>query len=179
MLPRLFAITPSSPSASSPSPNPNPTPNPLSSLGTLISAHVAAHAEAQLQNIYADTLDHAAYLRGAADVEFHEVLEEQKLDIAMVKDDGVTELNRVLDDKLVEFKESVAEIVEDVGERAEMVYADVCERLDGLVGRERACLRQEREMLRCDRKIFEEEKRRSIERDTTIGRGRRAISLPL
>jgi hypothetical protein len=162
MLPRLFAVPTSSPSPSSSLQSPNPNPNPISSLRTLISAHLAAHAEAQLQKIHAETLDHAAYLRSAADVEFHEELDEQKLDITMVKDDGIAELNRAFDRKLEEFRESAAEIVEEVSEHAGMVYADACDRLDGLVGRERAWLRREREMLEGDRKKFKRDRRRAI-----------------
>jgi hypothetical protein len=157
--------------------NRNRKPTTTSSLRTLISTRAAAHAEAQLQKIYDETVDHAADLRNTADVDFHEFLEEQKFDVTMVKDDSVAELNRMFDEKVEEFKDSTAEILEGVEERAEMVFIDACDRLDSLLGRERAFLRRERELLECDKRSFEE-KQRIAWQNTCGDRGRRAVSLP-
>jgi vacuolar-type H+-ATPase subunit H len=149
----------------------------MSSLRTLIGAHLAAHAEAKLQEVYTETLDHAVYLRSAADVEFHEILDEKKLDVTMTKDDGIAELDHVIDDKLDEFKQRAAEIADEVGEHAEKAYADVCERLDELIERETACLRRHKEVLKWGPRILKEEMP-STECNLTRSRGRRAISLP-
>ena len=170
MLPRLFAIPPSSPSLSQPSANPNT--NSISPLRALINAHVAAHTKAQLQKFHTETVDHVAYLRDAADVEFLEELDEHRLDVTLVKDDGIAELNRILDNKLVEFRERAVEITESVEEHAEKVYIDTCERLDRLVELERTCVM-------CRRKILDEDRERVAVQDTIQGRSRRAISLPL
>jgi hypothetical protein len=181
MLPRFYVDSPS-PSSPSPSPTrrrkldqtPKPNPRSISSLRNLISSRAAAHAEAQLQKIYDDTLDHATDLRNEADTEFRDFLENEKFDVTMARDDGVEELNRMFDEKVEEFRDCTAEILESVEERAEMVYVDVCDRLDDLVGKEKTYLKRERALLEGDRKRFEEE-RRNAARD----RGRRAISLPL
>ena len=185
MLPRFLI---SSPLSSSPSPSPSrrrnlhqtPKPNPksISSLHNLISSRAAAHAEAQLQKIYDETLDHATDLRNEADVEFQDFIEDQKFDVTMAKDDGVEELNRVFDEKVEEFKDCTAEILESVEERAETVYIDVCDKLDNLVGKEKAYLKRERALLEGDRQRFEEE-RRSVGQGAFRDQGRRAISLPL
>jgi F0F1-type ATP synthase membrane subunit b/b' len=191
MLPHLVAM--SSPSLSPSQSNRILTQNRLPSLGALINARATAHVESQLQKIYDDTLEHATGLRNAADlefqdvldeykltaeVEFQEVVDEQKLDLTMAKDEVTTELARTIDDKLYEFKESAAEIVENLGEQAEMVYLEVREKLDGLVGKERACLKLERETTERDRRAFERERGRATERNATRNRGRRTVSLP-
>jgi uncharacterized protein with gpF-like domain len=157
---------------------PNPDPRSISSLRNLISSRAAAHAEAQLQKIYDETLDHATDLRNTADVDFQDFLEDQKFDVTMAKDDGVAELNRMFDEKVEEFKDCTAAILESVEERAETVYVDVCDRLDDLIEREKTCLKRERELLEGDRTRFEEE-RRNVGQNAVQDQGRRAISLPL
>lgn len=193
LLPRLFTIPPTSPS-SSPSPSASPPPpsnpnsssksnpppdpdaSPISSLRTLIAAHLTAHADAHLQRIFTHTLSHATYLRNTADIEFLEILDEQKLDITMLKDDSIAELDRACTEKLEELREQAAEVVEELEDKAELVYVDVCERVEGLVGKEREGLARERRELERGRRELEEDRRR---RDIMHDRGRRAASLPL
>jgi hypothetical protein len=178
MLPRLLALPSTSPSPSPSSlqrsPRTKPNPKSIPSLGTLISDHAAAQVEAQLQQIYAETLDRAADIHNAAEVDFREILDEQRLDVAMVKEDGVAELNRSFDNKLAEFRESAAAIVDDVEQRVELVYADVCERIEGLVGNVSDRPEREENPFEEAGKAHGRRRRKAAE-----GRGRRAVSLPL
>ncbi|EUC45691.1 hypothetical protein COCMIDRAFT_94888 [Bipolaris oryzae ATCC 44560] len=176
MLPRVLAAPcSSSPSTSfsRSSPKPKPRPKLISSLGNLLNAHATARLEAQLEEIYAQTLEDASQLRSAADDEFHELLEEQKLDVAMIKEDSIMDLNRVFDDKLAEFKESTVDMVDEMEKRVELVYADVCERLDELVSKkvEFASRRGDVEKIKDSPGVTQP---RDIQ-----DRGRRAVSLPL
>lgn len=172
MLPRVLAAPCSSSPPSSLSRS-SPKPKPISSLGNLLNAQATARLEAQLEKIYAQTLDHASQLHSAADDEFHELLEEQKLDVVVVKEDSIMELNRVFDDKLAEFKESTAEMVDEMEKRVELVYADVCERLDELASK-----KVEFSSRRGD--VEKTKDSLSVTRPRDIqDRGRRAVSLPL
>lgn len=174
MLPRvLVAPDSSSPSSSLSRSTPKPKPKPISSLGNLLNAHATARLEAQLEEIYAQTLDHASQLRSAADDEFHELLEEQKLDVVMIKEDSITELNRVFDDKLAEFKESTADMVDEMEKRVELVYADVCERLDELASK-KVEIQSRRGDVEKTKDFLNVTRSRDIQ-----DRGRRAVSLPL
>jgi hypothetical protein len=133
MLPLLFAIPQSS---RSPSPSPSflpPIPKPVSSLGTFITAQVAARVESQLRDIYDKTLDHAMDLRNTADGGFFDEMQDHQLDVRTIMEDSIAELLREIDGKLVELRESAAAIVEEAGEQADDVYNDVCARLDGLL----------------------------------------------
>ncbi|RAQ99293.1 hypothetical protein DDE82_008397 [Stemphylium lycopersici] len=182
MLPRLFVLPSTSPS---PSPSPSlpslqrssrtkPKPKSRPPLGTLISDHAAAQVEAQLQRIHAETLDRAADIHNAAEVDFRDILDEQRIDVAMVKEDGIAELNRAFDNKLVEFRESAAEIVDDLEQRVELVYADVCERIDELVGNISDHPGREGNPFEETSKASRQRRRKDAE-----GRSRRAMSLPL
>ncbi|PSN59691.1 hypothetical protein BS50DRAFT_594347 [Corynespora cassiicola Philippines] len=191
MLHQLFARPPSLPSQSPPSTCNVQSPEPIVSLGSLIKAQVAAH-EAHIRKIYADVADHAADVRNAGDVEFHEAIDEYKYE-------GIAELNRAYDDKLDDLKDDIAEIVgenlqglreeaaeivHEVEAHAELVYVDVRQKVDDWVLRERATLRRERAFLRREKDILErnrrdfEEQQRAAGLDPT-GRVRRAASLPL
>jgi hypothetical protein len=173
MLPRLFAAPSPSPSPSRPRSTPRPKRIPMSSLGNLLSAHATAQLEAQLEGLYAETLDHATEMHSAADVEFHEILEEQKLDVAMIKEDSIVELNKVFDDKLAEFKESTVDMVNEMEKRMELIYAGVCDRLDGFVTKQEEYLSRGEELeKRRDRSRINPQ--REVE-----DRSRRAVSLPL
>lgn len=173
MLPRLFAAPSPSPSPSRPRSTPKRRRIPMSSLGNFLSAHATAQLEAQLEGLYAETLDHATEMHSAADVEFHEILEEQKLDVAMIKEDSIVELNKVFDDRLAEFKESTADMVDQMEKRVELIYADVCDRLDGY-------MKKQEEYLSRAQDIEKSRDHSRIKSQRHVGdRGRRAVSLPL
>lgn len=109
-------------------------------------------------------------MHNTAAVEFHEIVEEQKLDVAVIKEDSIAELNRVFDDKLAEFRESTADMVDDMEKRVELVYADVCERLDVLA----------KEYPSREGGVEKDRRNSGIRRrDGVQGRSRRATSLPL
>lgn len=153
--------------------------NLMSSLRTLVSDRVAAHAEDRLEKLFEDILYHAQQLRDTADLELTDILDDHKADISIAREDGLEEVTRLyehklvelrdkIDEKLEELKESAEEIVITVEKRAEDVYANVSKRLVTLVG-------MEREMLERDRKRFEEEKQ-STERNAIGCQRKRAIS---
>ncbi|KAJ4300814.1 hypothetical protein N0V90_002902 [Kalmusia sp. IMI 367209] len=156
MLSRLFAVSPSSSFSSPPL---APHPNGLSSTRNLLSARLNAIAKTQLQILQDEALARVAI----ADAEFEDVLEDHRLDLVMAKDEGITELNRAFDDRLEEFKETTteiaAEVAEEVGDKvglhAEEVCADVCERVDALVGMEPAWGRREKEINARRRRVEE------------------------
>jgi hypothetical protein len=154
MLPLLFAIPQSS---RSPSPSPSflpPIPKPVSSLGTFITAQVAARVESQLRDIYDKTLDHAMDLRNTADGGFFDEMQDHQLDVRTIMEDSIAELLREIDGKLVELRESAAAIVEEAGEQADDVYNDVCARLDGLLEHTKARLRSDRENIDSDTEVL-------------------------
>jgi hypothetical protein len=153
MLPLLFAIPQPS---RSPSPSPSvlpPIPKPVSSLGTFITAQVAARVESQLRDIYDKTLDHAMDLRNTADGGFFDEIQDHKLDVYTLKEDSIAELLHEIDSKLVELKESTAAIVEEAGEQADNVYNDVCASLDGLLEHTKARLSSGRENIDSDTEV--------------------------
>jgi hypothetical protein len=170
----FFAVAPSSPS---PSPKKDDTKKP-SSLSTLLNARVAAHLEAQQPKLYAGMLDYAEEINSAAGIELQETLEDHRLDIAIANEDGIAELNNVIDNKLHEFKASTQEIVEELDEHAGKVYTETREKLDELVAKQLASLRHQREELERERNEFEAEKRQALEWRTTRDHNRRATSLP-
>jgi hypothetical protein len=149
-----------------------------------------AHANAQAQKISDETLDRVELIRRTADVEFEDELEEQRLRIALIKDDGITELNREIDEKLDEFRERAAEIVEEIEQHAEEMSANVRAKLDRLAGRERevevlgrereliesewACLQRGREQIERERECLDRG-RKILEREWEILARRREI----
>jgi vacuolar-type H+-ATPase subunit H len=145
----------------------------MSSLGNLLSARITARLEAQLEEIYAQTLDHATQLRHDADLEFHETIEEQRLDMTRTTEDSIVEINSAFDDKLAEFRESTAKVVDEAEQRVELIYADFCERLDGLVNKnnEHASHKGDIEKIK--------DSHGTKGRRTIQSQGRRATSLPL
>jgi hypothetical protein len=170
----FLAVAPPSPSP----PRTNTGSKKLSSLSTLLNARVAAHLEAQQPKLYAGMLDYAEEINSAAGIELQETLEDHRLDIAIANEDGIAELNSVIDEKLLEFKSSTQEIVDELGEHAGRVYTETREKLDELVGKQLASLRRQREELERERKEFEAEKRRPLGRKISRDQSRRAISLP-
>ncbi|KAF1972074.1 hypothetical protein BU23DRAFT_469093 [Bimuria novae-zelandiae CBS 107.79] len=107
-----------------------------------------------------DLLEHTTDLCNTAQVDFQEDLEDHKVEVTMIKEDGLNDINRLFDDKLEEFRESAAGIVESVE----------CE-----VKLERSLLAREREQL-------EQERRRAHRTrfgdEFAIDRARRAASVP-
>lgn len=176
MLARLFAAsTPSQSQAQSPSPSPNTKSHPMTSIKALVSAHMANLAKDKLQKYLDETLDHAAYQRDAADGAFEEVLDEHRLNVALVMDDGIADFNRVVDEKVAECKDMVSETVEVVRHHADEVCATACEGLDRFV--DTAKRRHESDMLDSAQKRFNE-RQRHISLDRTGPRRQRAMSLP-
>ena len=150
------------------------------SIATRISTRIAADAGERLQEVYfqkldklrTDTLNDALDTRTMADNEFYEELDDYKADLAVTKEEGITELRSHLDhtvETLTERAEAIKhETDAEIREYAEELCFEACGRLSDAVAIEEA---------RCMRRI------RRIGRDTgqdgfTI-QGRRAASLPL
>lgn len=147
LLPRLLT-------ASSPSPAPSlssmasqlstaPSQPVLSALGISLGEHVTRRIEHELSSLYAHTVSHANYLRNAADAEFFEEWEGERL-----------AFEKVAEVKYAEFKEMVEECgeaeVERVGERVDEHGNKVVEDLARL-NKEKSDLNLEREELKKDR----------------------------
>jgi hypothetical protein len=160
VLARLLAAPGSTPSPS-PSPRPHAPLDPTSSpaatpdIRTLIGGYVATH----IQTLYDDAIDHAKEMHKAADMEFSEVLDDHRLDIGIAKNDAVAEVERECHEKLSEFKERAASVVEDVEAQADEVFNTVFYKLEEL----------EQWQGSSDR----------VRHRPSRDRGRRAISLPL
>jgi hypothetical protein len=125
-LAKLLSTSPTSPSASQPSPRPDTYGK--HAFSRLVRAQAASFAKAQLRDFQDETYDQIERLRSTAVEEFDELLEGKKLDIEIAQDDNLTELNRVFDEKVAEFKEQAEEIVHDVEDRA---YCRFGTRLEG------------------------------------------------
>jgi hypothetical protein len=134
ILPRL--LTASQSPSSSPGRPPPCRPHPTSQLPTVptISALLSTHVSTYLNNVYVDALgkasDEASELHNSIGVEISELLDEHKIDLAIIKEDAIAELSRECDEKLVEFKEHVADVQEEVEIHADKVMGKVCDRLD-------------------------------------------------
>lgn len=102
-------------------PNTHPLSHSFSALRALLSARVASCAEAKLKQIYDSAVEHAADVRSVADMEFAEILEDSKNDVMLAKEDGVLELNAVVNEKLAELKEKVDELFGQLEERWEEI----------------------------------------------------------
>jgi hypothetical protein len=167
--------------ATASTPSPKPLSSPFQASGFY---EVSKNAIDTLFTEVAATLDHAAQIRNIADDSFLDIIEDYKLDITTIKDDGIEELQRVLCDIVEEARESAAVIVWEVWERVEEVYADVCERLDGsneLVGggrgglkREKA-LRREKKALRREKKALRREKKALRREEKALRREKKAL----
>jgi len=165
----------------------HPAPPPaLSALGISLSDHIVRKIEGQLENIYAHTLRHANYLRHEAGEEFNDAREEERLMLRIEKDDAVSDLERVADKVVEECRDRVAEVeesvLERVGWRADEVADTAVERLERLerrLERERGWLDWEKEVLRRERRQFEEERQRHrAAADGQVERDKRAGSAP-
>lgn len=155
--------------------------DPIASLRTLVSDRLAAAAEAHLQKLYDETIEYAHDLRNQADGEFEDVIADHKIDIAAIKDDGIDEMNRVVNDKLCELKEQAQDIVDDAAEKMQDgalgVYDSIDDKLIAMLDKHDAYLRRQRELGLSDRWNLDERSRRG--RNTWDDRSQRAISSPL
>lgn len=109
--------------------SPHPLSHSFSALRTLLSARIASCAEAKLKQIFDSTLEHAADVRNVADMEFFEILEDSKYDVILAKEDGIMELNEVVNDKLAELREKADELFGQLEERweATSMEGEACE----------------------------------------------------
>ena len=161
-----------------PSPSLQSGSTPIPPLYNLVSPDMVARANEQLQAAHDETVEHIAQLRDTAETEFCNDLENFKWDISVARDDGVTELKRIMDHRLDEFTDSTAGIVCDVEERAERVYNETCDRLDRLQRFNRS-IERDRVCIMC-KKDIEANKRRDLGSSCQgLNRSSRAVSLPL
>lgn len=121
---------------------------PLAPLHHLVRAHLTAHADSLAQQMTADLLEHASELRNITDVDLKEDLDDHRVDVAMLKEDGLRDIDRAFDEKLDAFRENAEAIVESVEEETKAVFDEARERLEGWVEGERVKLRQEWEIER-------------------------------
>jgi hypothetical protein len=165
-----------------------PSPTALSLLGNLLGARVARQVETQLQSIYNYTLSYAAWLRDTADKEFLEVLDEQRLDLIMTKEDFMDEMDRAGVTKREEFLDQVEEVASDclgmMANSANRVCDNAKQHLDDFakeegtrIQREIGWLGWEREVLERDKRKFENQKK-ALKRSTTNSQSRRAGNAP-
>ena len=158
------------------------SPDPMASLRALISDRLADVAKSHLQKLFDETIEYAHDLRNQADGEFEDVIADHKMDIAGIKDDGIDEMNRVVDDKLFELKEQAQDIVDDAVEKMQDGALGAYDRIDNkliaMLDKHDAYLRRQRELSLSDRRNLDEGRSRRG-RNTLDGQGQRAISLPL
>lgn len=136
ILPRLLAVPQSPSSSSARTPPCHPQLPTVPTISALLGAHVSTH----LKQIYVDALnkasDQASEFHDSVGLEISEVLDEHRIDVLIVKEDAIAELHRECDEKLVEFKERVAEVKEAVEEgvalHADNVVGKACDRLDAV-----------------------------------------------
>ena len=108
----------------------------MSPLRKLIRNHMNAHADELAQQVTTD-------LRDVATVELQEQLDDHRLDIAMLKEDGLTDINRFCDEKLQELHEHSAGILEAVEEDTLDAFNVARDKFDEFVENQRKALRQE------------------------------------
>ncbi|PVH98324.1 hypothetical protein DM02DRAFT_596174 [Periconia macrospinosa] len=103
-----------------------------SSLRAFLSARASAYCEKKITTICEDALYDAQYLRNAADDEFIETIEDQKLDIQSRKYDALEELqadiDQMVDEKFQELDATVADYMEEAGEQVERAINDKLDR---------------------------------------------------
>lgn len=150
------------------------------SIATRISTRIAADAGERLQEVYfrkldklrTDTLNDAFDTRATADNEFFEELDNYKADLAITKEEGITELRDHLDktvEELTERAEAIRNKTDaEMREYAEECCFEACGKLGDAVATEEA---------RCMRRIGR--MGWIAGQDAHAGRGGRAASLPL
>ena len=146
---------------------------PLAPFHHLVRTHLTAHADSLAQQITNDLLEHASELRNMTDVDLKEDLDDHRVDVAMLKEDGLRDIDRAFDEKLDAFRENAEAIVESVEEETKAVFDEARERLEGWVEGERDKLRRGWEEI--------ERERRSRNRVCELGGRRegRAKSAPV
>ncbi|KAF2437690.1 hypothetical protein P171DRAFT_179969 [Karstenula rhodostoma CBS 690.94] len=155
---------------STPPPQATPPPNPMSPLHRAIRAQLNDCAEKVAEQIAVDNYAHALEVRETADLVLEEHLEEHRLELAVVKEDGLMEIHRVYDTKLEQLEERTRELVETVELETSEAYTTAKEKLDEYMGEQRMELVKER--------LSIAQRRRSGSLATEEG-ARRANSVPL
>jgi hypothetical protein len=142
--------------------------DPASTFHALMRNHIATATTSHLHSLETSTLEHAAYLRAAADAEFAEELADNRLDVAIAKEDAITEIEHTIDEKLAEMRANANEIVELCEEKAEEVFAGLCGKVEYT------------DSIRLKRQVLERMRMRGREVQVTAGhQRRRAASMPL
>jgi hypothetical protein len=103
---------------------------------SLFRAVISNHTKTNLQSIFTDALDRASELHNSAEVEFDEYLGDTRLEFATAKEDHLAAFDQDCDERLVEFKDRLAEKKEEteveVGEHADKVVVKAWDRLNML-----------------------------------------------
>lgn len=178
MLASLIAAPPLSPSSSISTSQLTKQMAPLSSLHHLVRAHLTAHTETLAQQMTTDLIEHANELRNTTDLELQDDLADHRVDVNMLKEDGLRDIDRLFDQKLEDFRESAAGIVESIEDQTLGVYDAARERLDAFVEREKAALAKERAELQMERRRIKHVER-AMNREDCAGEIKRAASAPV
>lgn len=128
----LLRQLPSSISSSSPQ-RPSPPPNPTFPLHKLILSHITAHADELAHQLSVDLHDVAA-------VELQEQLDDHRLKMTVLKEDGLMEINRFCDAKLQELDDHSAHLVESVETETTDAFHVAKDTFDQFVGERRKAL---------------------------------------
>lgn len=161
----------SSPSSQTSQPPPQ-TLTQLTPLATLLSSHIHARISRDLDLLYAHTISHANFLRASADDEFAVWLEEERVGLARVAEDGLeqfredveSEGEKVLDrvrEEAGRIEDGVVEGLEEGKREVEVLKGE-----KGLLRGEVEGLRRDKEELRRDKEDLRRDKaelRREIE----------------
>lgn len=178
VLPILLSspLSPSPSQSSSSQTSMGPAPKALSVLGAILTKRVVLGLKRELEGIQDQTLSHAEILRSNADTEFHEGLEELRLELVQAQEDLVVDLNRIGDVTLDEFREKCEAEEEEASNRLLQRILAVYDRLskktdlldkgqEELPARERGFWERKDELLRRkstllddERKLLEEER---------------------
>ncbi|CAE7213243.1 hypothetical protein PTNB85_10475 [Pyrenophora teres f. teres] len=174
------AIFPGSPTEKATTTTQSPSPRPPSShvlatpdiqeaVNKAVALYLPIALKMHLERLLDDAVEYAYDLRNQADGEFEDVIADHKIDIAGIKDDGIDEMNRVVNDKLSELKEQAQDIVDDAVEKMQDGALEAYDSIDGkliaMLDEHDAYLRRQRE--------------RSGRWHTLHARGQRSVSLPL
>ncbi|RMZ68313.1 hypothetical protein GMOD_00009918 [Pyrenophora seminiperda CCB06] len=143
-------------------------------------------AMAQLRRLHDDDIEYAHDLRKQADCDFEDVLEEYKLEMIVTKDEGIDEMNRVMNDRLEELREQAQDIVDGAEETLQEEASGACDgiydKLIAMLDKDDTRLRRQREWSGDDEGNLLNDKMRSQRRggrNMLDVRSRRAASAPL
>ncbi|RMZ73684.1 hypothetical protein GMOD_00009432 [Pyrenophora seminiperda CCB06] len=146
VLPEMLAC-PSSPSSwssqrANTSPQQHHDHKPLTTTTTLahtIKQVISTHTKLHIRSLLTKTLDHAGELQDRASNEIDDRLDEARTSFAALKEDHMFEVNELCNEKLVEFREHLAEEKDRVEEAFEGHAEEVlCRTWDGLDAVKRA-----------------------------------------